>query len=174
MILRGSKNLPVLEPTSDRRPSDTLPARLTGLVGSQNAARKPCDPVADLPPDRFSCLQQRLDRGGERRLPIDELVGSRRNVSTCAAQSQARGSRAILGSGSRDPVSARRAGTAAEKSPNGLAIEIFDANLFVPPHWMMRAMPTASLRSLLLICMFGAALACRASIQMTGSPNSRV
>jgi hypothetical protein len=35
---------------------------------------------------------------------------------------------------------------------------------------MMRAMPTASLRSLLLICIFKAALACLASMQMTGSP----
>src|SRR5579863_3633002 len=34
----------------------------------------------------------------------------------------------------------------------------------------MRAMPTASLRSLLLICIFSAAFACRASMQMTGSP----
>src|SRR5438128_1460568 len=35
---------------------------------------------------------------------------------------------------------------------------------------MMRAMPTASLRSLLLICIFRAAFACRASMQITGSP----
>src|SRR5262245_36417827 len=33
---------------------------------------------------------------------------------------------------------------------------------------MMRAMPTASLRSLLLICIFSAAFACLASIQMIG------
>src|SRR5206468_2821741 len=38
------------------------------------------------------------------------------------------------------------------------------------PHCMMRAMPTASLRSLLLICNFRAAFACLASMQMTGSP----
>src|SRR5256886_13307369 len=37
------------------------------------------------------------------------------------------------------------------------------------PHCMMRAMPTASLRSLLLICIFRAAFACRASMQITGS-----
>src|SRR5262245_55133349 len=36
---------------------------------------------------------------------------------------------------------------------------------------MMRAMPTASLRSLLLICNFRAAFACLASIQMTGNPS---
>ena len=36
----------------------------------------------------------------------------------------------------------------------------------------MRAMPAASLRSFLLICIFNAALACRASMQMTGSPSS--
>jgi hypothetical protein len=35
---------------------------------------------------------------------------------------------------------------------------------------MMRAMPAASLRSLLLICIFRAAFACLASMQMTGSP----
>jgi hypothetical protein len=35
---------------------------------------------------------------------------------------------------------------------------------------MMRAMPTASLRSLLLICIFSAAFACLASIQMIGRP----
>jgi hypothetical protein len=35
---------------------------------------------------------------------------------------------------------------------------------------MMRAMPTASLRSLLLICIFRAAFACLASMQMMGSP----
>src|SRR5713226_8322913 len=35
---------------------------------------------------------------------------------------------------------------------------------------MMRAMPTASLRSLLLICIFRAAFACLASMQMTGNP----
>jgi hypothetical protein len=34
----------------------------------------------------------------------------------------------------------------------------------------MRAMPRASLRSLLLICNFRAAFACLASMQMTGSP----
>jgi hypothetical protein len=34
----------------------------------------------------------------------------------------------------------------------------------------MRAMPTASFRSLLLICIFSAAFACLASMQMTGSP----
>ena len=34
------------------------------------------------------------------------------------------------------------------------------------PHCMMRAMPTASLRSLLLICIFRAAFACLASMQM--------
>src|SRR5262249_11165472 len=36
---------------------------------------------------------------------------------------------------------------------------------------MIRAMPTASLRSLLLICIFRAALACLASMQMTGNPS---
>src|SRR6478736_6454053 len=35
---------------------------------------------------------------------------------------------------------------------------------------MMRAMPTASFRSLLLICIFSAAFACLASMQITGSP----
>src|SRR5262249_49353279 len=39
------------------------------------------------------------------------------------------------------------------------------------PHCMMRAMPAASLRSLLLICIFRAALACLASMQMTGNPS---
>ena len=34
----------------------------------------------------------------------------------------------------------------------------------------MRAMPTASLRSLLLICIFRAVFACLASMQMIGSP----
>jgi len=38
------------------------------------------------------------------------------------------------------------------------------------PVCMIRAIPAASLRSLLLICIFNAALACRASMQMTGSP----
>jgi hypothetical protein len=36
---------------------------------------------------------------------------------------------------------------------------------------MIRAMPMASLRSLLLICIFKAALACLASMQITGSPS---
>jgi hypothetical protein len=36
---------------------------------------------------------------------------------------------------------------------------------------MIRAMPTASLRSLLLICILRAALACLASIQITGNPS---
>src|SRR5262249_25567050 len=36
---------------------------------------------------------------------------------------------------------------------------------------MMRAIPTASLRSVLLICIFKAAFACLASIQITGSPS---
>src|SRR5262245_38761846 len=39
------------------------------------------------------------------------------------------------------------------------------------PHCMMRAMPAASLRSLLLICIFSTALAWRASMQITGSPS---
>jgi hypothetical protein len=34
----------------------------------------------------------------------------------------------------------------------------------------MRAIPNASLRSLLLICILSAAFACRASMQITGSP----
>src|SRR5215467_1909098 len=36
---------------------------------------------------------------------------------------------------------------------------------------MMRAMPTASLRSLLLICILRAAFACLASMQMMGRPS---
>jgi len=36
---------------------------------------------------------------------------------------------------------------------------------------MMRAMPAASLRSLLLICILSTALAWRASIQITGRPS---
>src|SRR6516165_1561533 len=36
---------------------------------------------------------------------------------------------------------------------------------------MMRAMPAASLRSLLLICILSTALAWRASIQITGTPS---
>src|SRR5438876_10300041 len=39
---------------------------------------------------------------------------------------------------------------------------------------MIRAIPNASLRSLLLICIFNTALACRASIQMTGNPRALV
>src|SRR5207245_3259054 len=60
--------------------------------------------------------------------------------------------------------------SADKKGFDRVAIEIFDADLFVPSTLMMRAMPTASLRSLLLICSFRAAFACLASIQMTGSP----
>ena len=40
------------------------------------------------------------------------------------------------------------------------------------PHCMMRTIPVPSFRSFLLICIFKAALACRASMQMTGRPSS--
>jgi hypothetical protein len=51
-----------------------------------------------------------------------------------------------------------------------VTIEILDANLLVPSTLHDGAKPTASLRSLLLICILRAAFACLASMQMTGSP----
>lgn len=50
-----------------------------------------------------------------------------------------------------------------------MTVEVMRTSLY-HPHCIMRAMPTASLRSLLLICIFSAAFACLASMQMTGSP----
>src|SRR6516165_97930 len=56
---------------------------------------------------------------------------------------------------------------ARQQRPNRVAIE---ASLNQPV-CMMRAMPAASLRSLLLICILSTALAWRASIQITGRPS---
>jgi hypothetical protein len=52
-----------------------------------------------------------------------------------------------------------------------VAIEVLDGTSLNQPVCMMRAMPAASLRSLLLICILGTALAWRASIQITGRPS---
>ena len=54
---------------------------------------------------------------------------------------------------------------ACQKRPNRVAIESFGTN---QPVCMMRAMPAASLRLLLLICILSTALAWRASMQITG------
>ena len=38
--------------------------------------------ISNLPPDSFSCLEQRLDSGRERRLSIYQLIGPRRERVT--------------------------------------------------------------------------------------------
>ena len=57
---------------------------------------------------------------------------------------------------------------ACQKRHNRVAIESFGTHRLEPPVCMMRAMPAASMRLLLLICILSTALAWRASMQITG------
>ena len=52
-----------------------------------------------------------------------------------------------------------------------MTVEVFDAYLLVPSTLHDAGDSHGSLRSLLLICIFKAALACLASMQMTGNPS---
>ena len=59
-----------------------------------------------------------------------------------------------------------------QQRPDRVAVDILDVPLFEQPVCMMQAIPIASLRSFLLICILSKALAWRGSIQITGRPSS--
>lgn len=61
---------------------------------------------------------------------------------------------------------------ACQQCTHRVTVEALKRTSLYQPHCMMRAMPTASLRSLLLICIESAALAWRASMQIVGKPSA--
>jgi hypothetical protein len=69
------------------------------------------------------------------------------------------------------PLDLNEQSSANEEGFDRVTVEIFDAHLLIPSTLHDACYATASLRSLLLICIFKEALACLASMQMTGSPS---
>jgi hypothetical protein len=89
--------------------------------------------IGDLTRERLSCLEERLKGGGKRRLPVNQLVGPyRERVQLGPPYDKPK----VLEQPSdlvlEIPFQLDKQSAAARKSPDGMAIEILDADLLVP------------------------------------------
>src|SRR5262249_35143780 len=122
--------------------------------------------------DGLTCLEQRPDHGNQLGTILDQFLGPhRKDVELGSADYQTD----VL---SRPRIwfsTSRLILTSNARLASGALTEWLSGSLtrtsLNQPVCMMRAMPAASLRSLLLTCILSTALAWRASIQITGRPS---
>ena len=128
--------------------------------------------LIDLLLDGIARFEQRSDRSYQLRTARDQLLGSHgEDIELGTADHQAEvfeKAASMVLEIALDPDQQR---PARQQRPDRVAVDILDGTSSNQPVCMMRAIPIASLRSLLLICILSTALAWRASMQITGRPS---
>ena len=123
--------------------------------------------LTDLLPDGIARFEQRSDRSYQLRTALDQLLSSHgEDIELGTANDETE----VFEKATHMVLEIAFDRLASSALTEWLSISLTCTSLNQPV-CMMRAIPIASLRSLLLICILSTALAWRASIQITGRPS---
>ena len=128
--------------------------------------------LTDLLLDGIAGFEQRPDRSHQLRTALDQFLGSHgKDIELGSADDEAEILEKAADMVLEIALDLHQQGPARQQRSDRVAVDILDVHLLEPAVCIMRAIPIASLRSLLLICILSTALAWRASMQITGRPS---
>jgi hypothetical protein len=128
--------------------------------------------LTDLLPDGIARIEQRSDPSYQLRTALDQLLGSHgKDIELGTTDDETEVLEKAANMVLEIALDLDQQRPAGQQRPDRVAVDILNCTSLNQPVCMIRAIPIASLRSLLLICILSTALACRASIQITGRPS---